>query len=301
MIIDPAGGKAKGIAIIDQVTKKAEEVFGKVVILCASTIESTRLLLNSSTREHSAGLANSSGVLGQYLMDHIFQVGVGGYIQAAANYPYNNDDGRANGFYIPKFRNVNERNQKFIRGYGIQGSAQREMLPTNLRSIPGFGSEFKNAVRNAKDPAPFRMGIWGEMLARKENRVTINKDVKDAWGIPVAHIECSHGDNEKAMALDGLESLKEMAHEAGFAVTAASPYLAPPGLCIHEVGTARMGTDPKTSVLNKFNQSWDVKNLFVTDGACFVSIGCQNPTLTMMAITIRACDYIVDEMKRGNL
>ena len=301
VIIDPAGGKAKGIAIIDQVTKKAEEVFGKVVILCASTIESTRLLLNSSTREHSAGLANSSGVLGQYLMDHIFQVGVGGYIHAAANYPYNNDDGRANGFYIPKFRNVNERNQKFIRGYGIQGSAQREMLPTNLRAIPGFGSEFKNAVRNAKDPAPFRMGIWGEMLARKENRVTINKDVKDAWGIPVAHIECSHGDNEKAMALDGLESLKEMAHEAGFAVTAASPYLAPPGLCIHEVGTARMGTDPKTSVLNKFNQSWDVKNLFVTDGACFVSIGCQNPTLTMMAITIRACDYIVDEMKRGNL
>jgi len=156
-------------------------------------------------------------------------------------------------------------------------------------------------VREVKDAAPFSIGMWGEMLARKENRVTINKNVRDKWGIPAAHIECSHGDNERAMAADGLESIKEMVHEAGFEVTRASENLAPPGLCIHEVGTARMGNDRKTSVLNRFNQSWDVKNLFVTDGACFVSIGCQNPTLTMMALTVRACEYIVEEHKKGSL
>ncbi len=301
IIVDPKNGKAKGVAFIDQLTKKSYEVFGKIVVLCASTIESTRLLLNSPTRQHPAGLGNSSGVLGHYLMDHIFQVGVGGLVPAVSNYAYNYDDGRANGIYIPKFRNVNERYPKFIRGYGMQGSVQRGMLPTTMRQIPGFGSEFKKMVREAKDPAPFWIGMWGEMLARKENRVTINKDVKDAWGIPVAHIECSHGDNEKAMAADGLESLKEMVHEAGFEMTYANPFLAAPGLCIHEVGTARMGNDPKTSVLNRFNQSWDAKNLFVTDGACFVSIGCQNPTLTMMALTVRACEYIADQYKKGNL
>jgi len=152
-----------------------------------------------------------------------------------------------------------------------------------------------------KDAAPFSIGMWAEMLARKENRVTINNNVKDKWGIPAAHIDCSHGDNERAMAADALESIKEMVHEAGFEVTRTSENVAAPGLCIHEVGTARMGNDRKTSVLNRFNQSWDVKNLFVTDGACFVSIGCQNPTLTMMALTVRACGYIVDEHKKGNL
>jgi choline dehydrogenase-like flavoprotein len=301
VIIDTNTGKAKGVACIDQVTKKAFEVFGKVVVLCASTIESTRLLMNSATSQHPAGLGNSSGALGQYLMDHIFQIAVGGVVPGTANYRYNFDDGRANGIYIPKFRNINERHPNFIRGYGIQGGVQRGMLPTTIKSIPGFGSEYKKMVREAKDPAPFWMGGWGEMLPRKENRVTINKEVKDAWGIPVAHIDCSHGENEKAMARDMLETLNEMAHEAKFEVTFGNPFLAPPGLCIHEVGTARMGTDPKSSVLNKFNQSWDVKNLFVTDGACFVSIGCQNPTLTMMALTVRACEYIVDQHKKGNL
>jgi len=301
VIIDTKTGKAKGVACIDQATKKAFEVFGKVVVLCASTIESTRLLFNSATRQHPAGLGNSSGVLGQYLMDHIFQVGVGGLVPAVLDYPYNYDDGRANGIYIPKFRNVNERHPNFIRGYGMQGGVQRGMLPTTMRQIPGFGTDFKKMVREAKDPAPFWIGMWGEMLARKDNRVTINKDKKDAWGIPIAHIDCSHGDNEKAMAVDALESLKEMVHEAGFEMTYANGFLAAPGLCIHEVGTARMGNDRKTSILNRFNQSWDVKNLFVTDGACFVSIGCQNPTLTMMALTVRACEYIADQYKKGSL
>ena len=301
LIIDTKTSKVKGVACIDQTTKKAFEVFGKIVVLCASTIESTRLLLNSASRQHPAGVGNSSGVLGCYLMDHIYAVSVGGVVPQVANYPYNYDDGRANGIYIPKFRNVTERHPKFIRGYGMQGGVQRGMLPTTMRSIPGFGSEFKKLVRDAKDPAPFWIGIWGEMLPRKENRVTIDRDLKDAWGIPAVYIECTHGDNEKAMAADGLETIREMVHEAKFEAQYSNPFLASPGLCIHEVGTARMGNDPKTSVLNKFNQSWDVKNLFVTDGSCYVSQGFQNPTLTMMAITARACDYIVDEHKRGNL
>jgi choline dehydrogenase-like flavoprotein len=139
------------------------------------------------------------------------------------------------------------------------------------------------------------------MLPRKENRVTIDPNKVDAWGIPVLRVECTHGDNERAMAKDALETIHEMVAAAGFRTLYASSTPAPPGFCIHEVGTARMGSDPKTSVLNKWNQSWEVKNVFVTDGACFVSQGCQNPTLTMMAITARACDYIANEFKRENL
>jgi choline dehydrogenase-like flavoprotein len=301
VIVDSNTGKAKGVACIDQVTKKTFEVFGKVIMLCASTIESTRLLFNSATRQHPNGMGNSSGVLGHYLMDHTYAISVSGLVPAVANYPYNYDDGRANGFYIPRFRNLEDRQGKFIRGYGIQGSVRRGMLPANIRSIPGFGSEFKAMARDPKGPAPFGMSAFGEMLARFENTVTIDKDKKDAWGIPVARISCVHSDNEREMAREQLESLKEMAHEAGFETLRENAQMGTPGLCIHEIGTARMGNDPKKSVLNRFNQSWDVKNLFVTDGACFVSSGCQNPTLTMMAITARACDYIVEEHKKGNL
>jgi choline dehydrogenase-like flavoprotein len=234
-------------------------------------------------------------------MDHTYGIGIGGVVPGVANYPYNYDDGRNNGVYIPKFKNVTEPSTKFLRGYGIQASSQRGMLPTNINFIPGFGEAYKRAVRESKDAPPFWIGAFGEMLPRFENRVTIDKNVKDAWGIPVAHIDCTHSENERAMANDQFEALSEMAHEAKFEVQWGNKQLANPGLCIHEVGTARMGSDPKKSVLNKFNQSWDVKNLFVTDGASFVSQGCQNPTLTMMALTVRACEYIADQYKKRNL
>ncbi|MEW6208521.1 MAG: GMC family oxidoreductase [Acidobacteriota bacterium] len=301
IIVDTNTGRAKGVAFIDRLTKRSHEVFGRVIVVCASTIESTRLLLNSASRQHPTGLGNSSETLGHYLMDHTYSISVGGLVPAVAKYPYNYDDGRANGIYIPKFRNINERHPDFLRGYGIQGGVQRGMLPPIAKSIPGFGADLKKMIRETNGPAPFWMAAFGEMLPRKENRVTIDKDKKDSWGIPVARIECTHSDNERAMARDQLESLKEMAHAAGFEITNSNGILAPPGLCIHELGSARMGTDPKTSVLNKFNQSWDVKNVFVTDGASFTSSGCQNPTLTMMALTARACDYIIDERRRGNL
>lgn len=271
IIVDTNTGKAKGVAFVDRIAHKSYEVFGNVIVLCASTIESTRLLLNSATPQHPGGLGNSSGVLGHFLMDHTFSNSLKSRMPIPKELLVKNSP---SWLYIPQFRNVGARNEKFIRGYGIQ--------------VVTFGDTCQ-------------MTAYGEMLPRFENYVTIDKDKKDKWGIPVAHIQCTYSDNEHAIARDQLESAKEMVQAAGFQVVQENPQLSSPGLGIHEVGTARMGNDPKKSVLNKFNQSWDVKNLFVTDGACFVSQGYQNPTLTMMAITVRACDYIIEQYKRGNL
>lgn len=301
LIVDPQTSKAKGVAFIDQTTKKAQEVFAKVIVLCASTIESTRILFNSASRQHPEGFGNSSGVLGHYLMDHTYSVGIGGLVPAAAKFPYNNDDGRNNGLYIPKFRNVKDKHPNFLRGYGIQAQVQKGMTPTHLHNISGFGPELKRLIRETPEAPPFWIGAFGEMLPRFENKVTINKDKKDAWGIPVAHIDCQYSENEREMAKDQLATLEEMVTAAGFQIQWKNGQLANPGLCIHEVGTARMGNDKKKSVLNKFNQLHGANNVFVTDGASFVSQGCQNPTLTMMALTARACDYIVSESKKGNL
>jgi choline dehydrogenase-like flavoprotein len=270
-------------------------------VLCASTIESTRILLNSASRQHPEGFGNSSGVLGHYLMDHTYSVSVGGLVPAAAKFPYAHDDGRNNGVYIPKYRNVETKQQNFLRGYGIQATVQKGMTPTHLHNISGFGPELKRLIRETPDAPPFWIGAFGEMLPRFENKITINKDRKDAWGIPVAHIDCQYSDNEREMAKDQLATMEEMVTAAGFQIQYKSGELANPGLCIHEVGTARMGNDPKKSVLNKFNQIHDANNVLVTDGACFVSQGCQNPTLTMMALTARACDHLVSEAKKGNL
>jgi choline dehydrogenase-like flavoprotein len=302
ILVDVKSGKAKGVAFLDRRTHEAFEVYAKVVVLCASTIESTRLMLNTTTRQYPNGIGNnSSGSLGHYLMDHTYAISVNGSVPGKMIDGYDYSDGRNNGIYIPKFRNVFDKHPKFLRGYGIQGQAQQGMLPPHLKRIPGLGAELKKQIRDTPVEAGFWMGAFGETLPRFENKVTINKGVRDAWGIPVAHIDCAYGENEKEMVKDQIETLQEMATAAGWKIEWVNKELPAPGLCIHEVGTARMGADPKKSVLNKFNQSWDVKNLFVTDGACFVSQGCQNPTLTMMAITARACDYIAEELKRGNL
>src|SRR5262249_23731840 len=162
IIVDAVTGKAKGVGLIDEKTREAQEVFGKILVLCASTVESTRLLLNSASRQHPAGFGNSSGVLGQYLMDHLMGPSAFALVPQVSKFPYNNDDGRNNGIYIPKFRNVGEKQPGFIRGYGIQGSVQRRMLPTTMRLIGGFGSEFKRLVREAQDPAPAWLGAFGE-------------------------------------------------------------------------------------------------------------------------------------------
>ena len=301
LIVDTNSAQAKGVAYVDQITKKSYEAHAKVVVLCASTIESTRILLNSASRQHPTGFGNTSDALGRYLMDHTYSISVSGSVPMTSKLPYDYSDGRNNGAYIPKFRNVKDKHPDYLRGYGIQASSQKGMLPPHIKNHPGFGAQMKKAIRESDAPANFWMGAFGEMLPRETNRVTINKTKKDAWGIPVAHIDCQYSDNERAMSKDQFATLNEMAEAAGFKVEDSNSQLANPGLCIHEVGTARMGSDAKKSVLNPFNQLWDAKNVFVTDGACFVSQGCQNPTLTMMAVTVRACEYLVNEMKKGNL
>jgi len=301
IIVDPNTGKASGVHVVNQITKRDYEEYGGVIVLCASTLESTRILLNSKSRQYPNGLGNSSGVLGHYLMDHMFQISAGGFVPVLKGMEYDFSDGRANGIYVPRFRNIRDKHPNFIRGYGMQGGCKQDYSFAHARQTPGFGAEFKKLVRENPREIPFWLGAWCEMLPRMENRVTIDPEKVDAWGIPALSVECAHGDNERAMAKDALENIKEMADSAGFMTQDTNSTPAPPGFCIHEVGTARMGADPKTSVLNKWNQSWEVKNVFVTDGACFVSQGCQNPTLTMMAITARACDYIANEYKGGNL
>ena len=279
IIVDKDSSKAKGVAFINRQTHKNHEVFGKVVVLCASTIESTRILLNSATPQHPEGLGNSSGLLGHYLMDHT-QLAIKGIVSKPEKFLKNLSKDFHPAVYIPQFKNIDRHDNNFIRGYGIQ---------------VGLSCERQQQAQIVK----FYFSAFGEMLPRFENQVTIDKNLKDRWGIPVPHIECAHSDNERAMQIDKLETLKEIADATGFEILEEETL--PLGLGVHECGTARMGDDPKKSVLNKFNQSWDVKNLFVVDGACFVSQGCQNPTLTMMAIATRACDYIVSEYQKDNL
>jgi len=279
-------GKAAGIAYIDRLTREPREVRAKVVVLCASTLESTRLLMNSH-------ICNSSGVLGKYVMDHIYGGGAAGEMPIPEARPWAGPPRRPTGIYVPRFRNVSEKSTSgFIRGYGYQGGS----APAFDFDAPGFGAQYKDAVRQGR--WNINLGLWAECLARKENYVEIDRDRVDAWGIPVLRIHAQYGDNEKKLWQDGREQAAAMLEAAGARNVHLTGQHSVPGFCIHEIGTARMGADSKTSVVNPYCQAHDVENLFVTDGACWVSSGCQNPTLTMMAITVRACEYIVKEYSK---
>jgi len=299
IVVDKQTGKAKGVHYVDAVTRNHREVFGKVLMLCAGTLESTRIMLNSTSSLHPNGIANSSGALGHYLMDHVGGGGASGSLPMLDS-KHLEQDGRANGIYIPRFRNLTTKHGRFIRGYGFQGGAGQPLWE-HAKGIPGFGSELKKKVREYH-PWGIGLGGFGECLARLDNHVRLNKDVVDAWGIPVLHIEATFGDNERDMVRDMGETAGEMLEAAGVKdIQVSYGPRSTPGILIHEVGTARMGNDRKKSVLNKFNQAHDVNNLFVTDGACYVSSGNQNPTLTMMALTARACDYIAEEYRAGRM
>jgi choline dehydrogenase-like flavoprotein len=289
--------RANAVRVIDGQTKRSIEFQAKVVFLCASALESARILLNSSTTEFPNGLGNSSGELGHNLMDHVMAAG------AEAIIPGNEDriqlGRRPNGVYIPRFRNVKTKHKDFLRGYGYEAGAYREGWERGVMQ-PGFGAEFKKSI-GKPGPWRFSMGGFGECLPNHNNFIEIDKQVVDAWGIPVLKMHATWGENELAIRKDMQIAAAEMLAAAGGRRIETFEGDDPPGFCIHEMGTARMGRDPRTSVLNSFNQAHDVKNLFITDGAAMASSSCVNPSLTYMALTARACDYAVQQMKRGDL
>jgi choline dehydrogenase-like flavoprotein len=289
--------KARGVAYIERFTKTPVEVEARVVILAGSALENTRLMLNSQ----KGGLANSSGVLGHYVMDQISGAGVTGYLPILKGAAIRNDDGKAGGLYIANFNNVHDRRPNFIRGYGMSASGGAAMFPDFSLDLPGFGSSFKKEVKRLY---PARSRVWmsgGEMLARKENFVEIDPEVKDAWGIPVLRISVTHCDNDRKLYADFFERAKELFLAAGGEITEAKPRMAMPGSLIHEVGSCRMGGDPKTSVLDSFCRTHDIANLYVFGGGAFVTTGDKHPTLTMMALTARGCDQLLDRAKRGDV
>jgi glucoside 3-dehydrogenase (cytochrome c) catalytic subunit len=298
VIYDPRTKKATGVRVVDGNTKEMFDVKAKVIFLCASALESTRILLNSATAEFPAGLGNSSGELGHNLMDHIMDGGATGTL------PWAKDrmevGRRPDAIYIPRFRNVKTKHPDFLRGYGFEGRAERAGWERG-GDMPGFGAAFKQSLIGDLGPWEMNIGGFGEMLPRHENYIEIDRHLVDAWGIPALRINCAYSDNEKKMQDDMVVTATEMLEAMG--ATNIRPFKDdnPPGLVIHETGTARMGRDPKTSVLNAHNQMWDVSNVFVTDGACMPSTANQNPSITYMALTARAVDYVVGQLKKRDL
>jgi choline dehydrogenase-like flavoprotein len=302
LIYDDAKNRVSGVRVIDANTKEQREYHARLVFVNASTLGTTRILLNSKSARFPNGLANSSGTLGQNLMDHHFMAGARGEIPGLREHYYQGN--RPNGIYVPRFRNLDEKTKRsdYIRGFGYQGGASRSGWGRG-GSAPGFGVQLKRRLR---EPGDWSMGMtaFAECLPRAENAVTLT-DETDEYGIPKLRINCAWGPNELAMRKDMAASAAEMLEAAGVKNVSTYDLLKPdglgaePGLGIHEMGTARMGRDPKTSVLNAHNQAHDVPNLFVTDGSAMTSSSCVNPSITYMALTARACDYAVKQMKEG--
>jgi choline dehydrogenase-like flavoprotein len=295
VLYDPKSGRATGVRVIDANTKTGSVHEARIVFLCASTIGTAQILLNSASEAFPNGLANRSDAVGRYLIDHLTGLGAMGTYPGFEDMYYRGR--RPNGFYIARYRNVTEPGD-YIRGYAYQGGTFRN----NWRSgagQPGVGTAFKAKLR---EPGPWSMWLsgFGEMLPRPDNRVTLGKG-RDKWGIPIVHIDCTLGENEHRMMAEINADAKEMLEMAGCTDIVVFPGDRNIGLGVHEMGTARMGRDPKTSVLNGFNQAHDVPNLFVTDGACMASSGCQNPSLTYMAITARAAHHAVEFLREGKL
>jgi len=299
ILYDKNTKKATGVEVIDAETNQTYEFKAKVVFLCASAMNSAWVLFNSATDVWEGGLGSSSGELGHNVMDHHFRCGASGIAEGYDDKYYFGR--RPNGIYIPRFQNVPEDTKKrdFIRGFGYQGSASRTNWERNVAEI-NIGADLKNALT---EPGPWTMGItaFGEILPYHENKITLDKDKKDKWGLPVLKFDCEIKENENKMRKDMMDDAKEMLEAAGLKSVYKYDNGYAMGMGIHEMGTARMGRDPKTSVLNSNNQVWDAKNVFVTDGAFMVSAACQNPSLTYMAMTARAADFAVKELKKGNL
>jgi choline dehydrogenase-like flavoprotein len=297
LIFDSASRRVTGVRVIDGQTRLPLEFHSRIVFLCASTLESARILFNSATPEFSAGLANSSGELGHNIMDHIKGGGAIGTI------PGNEDrlivGRRPNICYMPRFRNVSAKSPSFVRGYGLQAEGERDNWERGAAQT-GFGADFKRSISR---PGPWRFTFYGygECLPNHNNFAELNKDKLDAWGIPTLKIHVQWGPNELALRKDMALAASEMLGATG--ARSIEPFTDddPPGFSVHEMGSARMGRDPKSSVLNSWNQAHDVANLFVTDGSFMVSSACVNPSLTYMAFTARAANHAVDLLKRNEL
>ena len=300
ILVDPKTGKARGVAFVDTESGRSFEAHGKVVVVAASTLESARLLLLSKSATHPNGIGNSSGHVGHNFCEHVMGPGVTGLAKDLIGKPRTLDDGRPGNFYVPRFRNLSDKHPNFIRGYGFEGGAGTQIFPEHATDTPGFGAAFKKRVRDYAG-AYVSMGGFGEVLRPiRELRRSRSVD-QGSWGIPVARFHYKFSDNEKKMCEDMANTAQEMFDAAGFEILDVSRTVLTEGWSIHELGTARMGTDTKTSVLNQFQQSHDVKNLFVVDGSSHVNASCQNPTWTIMALAWRSCDYLATEFGKGNL
>jgi choline dehydrogenase-like flavoprotein len=287
LTVDKHTGLANGAHFIDRLNHREMFVKAKVVVLAAGGLESTRILLNS-------GIANSSGVMGHYLCDQIYGAGMTCSVPAARN-----GNGVMGGVAIaPRFRNVTTKAPDFLRGYALNIHSANG--PIDPRNFAEYGERLDKKMAEY-DGSGMTINLMGEVLARYESHVRVNKGITDAWGIPVLHFSVKYTDNEFNMARDAVNTASAMAESAGYEVLTRNYQPNPPGYSIHELGTCRMGNDPKTSVLNKWNQSHDVKNLYVIDGSSFVSSGWQNPTLTITALAMRAADHLADQLKRGDL
>jgi len=298
LIYDEKTKRVKGVRIIDNDDLSTREYFAKVIFLCASTLGSTQIMLNSTSKQFPNGIANSSGVLGHYLMDQNYNARAIGDISGFEDEYYRGR--RPTGIYIPNFQYKPDLYKKgYLRGYAFGGNAFREHW-TSKRTQDGFGISFKEQLSK---PGKWRFNVYamGEMLPRFENHVSLHTTRKDKWGIPLLDIHCEWSENELAMMRDAAKTAEEMLKTIGLKNVSSSVSQEAPGLAIHEVGTARMGNNPKDSVLNKYNQCHDIANLFVTDGSGFCSSSVQNPSLTFMALTVRAVDYAVKEMQQGRI
>ncbi|TMN24027.1 GMC family oxidoreductase [Pseudoxanthomonas sp. X-1] len=297
VLYDKDRKRAKGVEIIDAETGQTYVFTARVVFLNASAFNSTWLLMNSATDVWEGGLGSSSGELGHNVMDHHFRVGASGRVDGYEDKYYYGR--RPCGFYIPRFRNLGEERRDYVRGFGYQGGASRTGWSRDIAEL-NIGADLKQALTV---PGEWRIGMtaFGEILPYHDNTISLNRNVKDKWGLPVLAMDVSLRENEHAMRKDMGADAAEMLEAAGVKDVEVYESDYAPGMGIHEMGTARMGRDRKTSVLNMHNQVWDAPNVYVTDGACMTSAACVNPSLTYMALTARAADHAVRELKAGNL
>ncbi len=289
--------RARGVRVLDAIDGSTREYTARVVFLCASTLNSAWVLMNSATEVWPEGLGSSSGELGHNVTDHHIRVGASGLVPGFDDRYHSGR--RPSGIYVPRFRNLGADKRDYLRGFGYQGSASRVGWQRNIAEL-GFGAKLKEAL---VEPGPWSIGLvgFGETLPHHDNRVTLDKTREDKWGLPVLAMDCRIRENEQRMRVDMKNDAAEMLEASGVTNVWAFDDYYEFGSTIHEMGAARMGRSPKTSVLNGSNQVWDAPNVFVTDGACMTSSACQNPSLTYMALTARAAHFAAEEMKRGNL